>query len=177
MNSDSPKLAPPVGARDHATATDHAAITLVEYGDYECGYCGRAYPIVKNIRRHFGDKLRFVFRNFPLKQHPHAELAAEVAEAAAGQGKFWEMHDMLYEHQNALESGHLLDYARKLELDVKRITLDIEGRVYLPRVKEDCESGARSGVTGTPGFFVNGQLFDGDWSGHDLVDALTRHAR
>ena len=116
------KLAVPVGPRDHVSGSERAAITLVEYGDYECGFCGRAYPIVKNVRRHFGDKLQFVFRNFPVvKEHPHAEVAAELAEAAAAQGKFWDIHDMLFEHQNALELADLMGYANKLKLDVKRI--------------------------------------------------------
>jgi protein-disulfide isomerase len=171
----SQKLAMQVGPRDHASGGDHAAITLVEYGDYECSFCARAYPIVKNVRRHFGDKLRFVFRNFPLQQHPHAQVAAEFAEAAAAQGKFWETHDMLYEHQNALEVVDLLDYAMRLRLDVKRITLELEQHVYLTRIKEDVDGGARSGVGGTPAFFINGERFDADWSGPDFIAALTRH--
>jgi protein-disulfide isomerase len=168
----------PVGTRDHATGGSDAALTLVEYGDYECPQCGMAYPIVKNIRRHFGDKLKFVFRNFPLTdKHPHAELAAQVAEAAAAQGKFWEMHDMLFEHQNALEHRHLLGYASKLGLDVDRMTMELERRLYLPRIQEDRDSGTQSGVNGTPQFYVNGNRFDGEWAGHDFADALTKLAK
>jgi len=173
----SQNLAMQIGPSDHVSGGDHAAMTLVEYGDYECSFCGRAYPIVKNVRRHFGDKLRFVFRNFPLRQHPHAQVAAEFVEAAAAQGKFWEAHDMLYEHQNALAVVDLLDYGMRLRLDVKRITLELEQHVHLPRIKEDAEGGARSGVDGTPGFFINGEKFVGDWSGPDFMTALAHHAK
>ncbi len=171
------KLAMQAGPRDHASGGDQAAITLVEYGDYECSFCGRAYPIVKNVRRHFGDKLRFVFRNFPLRQHPHAELTAEFVEAAAAQGKFWDTHDMIYEHQNALEVANLIEYATRLRLDVKRITLELETHAHLPRVKEDVTSGAQSGVDAAPGFFINGEKFEGDWSGTEFIDTLTRLVR
>jgi len=172
------QLTLPVGPRDHAQGGTHAIVTLVEYGDYECPHCGKAYPIIKNIQRHFGAKLNFVYRNFPLNQvHPHAELAAEVAEAAAAQNKFWEMHDSIFEHQRALEPRDLFGYAHKLGLDVERITLEVERRLYLPRVKEDFESGAASGVSGTPGFFINGERFTGDWSGTGLSDAITKHIK
>src|SRR3954471_19689971 len=171
-------LALPVGSRDHATGHEGAPITLVEYGDYECGFCGRAYPIVKNIRRHFGDQLRFVFRNFPLtRSHPHAEMAAEVAEAAAAQGKFWEMHDRLFEHQSKLERSDLIEHAAHLKLDIKRIGDELERRVHLARVKEDYESGANSGIDGTPGFFINGVQFEGDWGGPELLETLKRLAK
>src|SRR5436190_24127418 len=111
-DQETPRLAMPVGARDHAQGLATAAVTLVEYGDYECPYCGQAYPIVKEVQRRLGSKLRFVFRNFPLRNsHPHAQHAAEAAEGAAAQGRFWEMHDMLFEHQRSLDDRHLLAYA------------------------------------------------------------------
>ena len=167
-------LIPPVGARDHVRGSDDAAITLVEFGDYECPHSGRAYPTVKAIQDQLGDRLRFVFRNFPLNQlHPHAELAAETAEAAAAQGKFWEMHGAIFTHQRALELDDLLGYASGLGLDVKRIVHDLERRAHRTRVEEDLMSGARSGVHGTPTFFINGVRFDGDWNDGGLLAALT----
>src|SRR5437879_2689995 len=142
-------LSPAVSARDHAQGPAGAPLTLVEYGDFECPHCGRAYPIVKAVQKHFGKKLRFVFRNFPLNEaHPHAEAAAETAEAAASEGKFWEMHDTLFENQGALEMDDLVVYATNLGLDVGRVASELERRVHLPRVKEDFSSGVRSGVNG-----------------------------
>jgi protein-disulfide isomerase len=171
-----PHLTLPVGSRDHSQGGEDATVTLVEYGDYECPHCGRAYPIVKAVQKHFGKKLRFVFRNFPLNEsHPHAEAAAETAEAAASEGKFWDMHDTLFENQGALELEDLVAYATNLGLDVKRVASELERRVYLPRVKEDFTSGARSGVNGTPTFFINGVRFDGDWDEAGLIAALTNH--
>ena len=170
------KLALPVGTRDHVQGGEHASITLVEYGDYECPHCGRAYPIVKAVQKHFGKKLRFVFRNFPLNEaHPHAEVAAETAEAAAAQGMFWEMHDALFENQGALDVDDLIVYATNLGLDVERVARELQARVHLPRVKEDFMSGVRGGVNGTPTFFVDGERFDGDWStASAFVAALER---
>jgi protein-disulfide isomerase len=159
------KLTLPVGARDHIQGGEHASITLVEYGDYECPHCGRAYPIVKAVQKHFGKRLRFVFRNFPLNEaHPHAEVAAESAEAAAAQGMFWEMHDALFENQSALDVDELIVYATNLGLDVGRVARELQARAHLARVKEDFMSGVRSGVNGTPTFFIDGERFDGDWS-------------
>ena len=171
-----PHLTLPVGPRDHIQGGDHATITLVEYGDYECPHCARAYPVVKAVQKRLGKQLRFVFRNFPLNQvHAHAEAAAEIAEAAAVEGKFWEMHDLLFEHQRALEIDDLLGYATKLGLDGQRIVSELKHRKHLPRVKEDYDSGARSGVDGTPAFFINGKPFDGDWTDvESFVAALTR---
>lgn len=172
------KLTVPVGPRDHTSGRDDAALTLVEYGDYECVHCAIAYPILKNIRRHYGDKLRFVFRNFPIPEdNPHAEAAAELAEAAAIQGKFWEMHDTLFEHQHALDRRDLIGYANKLGLDVARIRTDLEQHVYVSRVAEDRSAGALSGVRATPTFFVNRTRFDGPWNGHELIDALESHMK
>jgi len=151
-------LAMPVGPRDHILGPDMAPVTMVEYGDYECPYCGAAHPIVQAIVERLGDDLRFAFRHFPLAQmHPHAQQAAEAAEAAGAQGKFWEMHDMLYEHQTALDGPHLLTYAAALNLDVERFADELTRRVYADRVREDFMSGVRSGVNGTPTFFINGR--------------------
>jgi protein-disulfide isomerase len=137
---------------------------MVEYGDYECPYCGMAYPIVKRIQARLGERLRFVFRNFPLAEvHPHATAAAELAEAAASQGKFWEMHDMLFEHQNALGAKDLERYAKALELDRAALEATRAGGAPNQRVRGDFMSGVRSGVNGTPAFFINGRRFDGDW--------------
>jgi protein-disulfide isomerase len=173
-DDDAPHLRPPVDdTRDHAQGSAQATLTLVEYGDYECPHCGRAHPIIKRVQKHFGKKLRFVFRNFPLKEsHPHAEHAAEAAEAAALQGRFWEMHDFIYQHQSALDDRHLISYAGQLGLDVERFTHDLQTHALEPRVRQDFVSGARSGVNGTPTFFINGVRYDGPWDASDLVDAL-----
>ena len=165
----------PVGPRDHVQGSDAARVTLLEYGDYECPYCGQAYPIVKAVQRALGKDLRFVFRNFPLTQsHPHAELAAEMAEAAAHQGKFWEMHDALYEHQDDLERDSILELAAGLGLDRARLVADLERRAFLPRVKEDFMSGVRSGVNGTPGFFIDGMRYQDSWDEETLLASLTQ---
>ena len=162
------RLTPPVSSHDHRAGPDDAAVTLVEYGDYECPYCGMAYPIVKAVQRELGAPLRFVFRNFPLAEtHPHARHAAEAAEAAAAQGKFWEMHDMLFEHQAALEDVDLLRYAESLKLDAERIARELEAGTYTKRVRDDFRSGVRSGVNGTPTFFVNGERYEGSWANED----------
>ena len=167
------KLKPPVGANDHVQGSAKAPVTLVEYGDYECPYCGEAYSVVKELQERLGDQMRFVFRNFPLAQaHPHAEHAAEAAEAAAAQGKFWEMHDMLYENQDALEDEDLVRYARALHLDVPRFVKEMEAGTYTERVREDFRSGVRSGVNGTPTFFINGARHDGAYDLASLLAAI-----
>ena len=167
------KLKPPVGANDHVQGSAKAPVTLVEYGDYECPYCGEAYSVVKELQERLGDQMRFVFRNFPLAQaHPHAEHAAEAAEAAAAQGKFWEMHDMLYENQDALEDEDLVRYARALNLDVPRFVKEMEAGTYTERVREDFRSGVRSGVNGTPSFFINGARHDGAYDLASLLAAI-----
>src|ERR1700738_3193044 len=130
------QLTPPVNARDHVAGPDDAPVTLVEYGDFECPYCGMAHPIVKSAQRQLGDQLRLVFRNFPLAEaHPHARLAAQAAEAAGAQGRFWEMHDMLFEHQNALEFEDLVGYAKSLGLDTAQFAHDLEAGTYAKRVR------------------------------------------
>ena len=171
------KLKPPVGANDHVQGPAKAPVTLVEYGDYECPYCGEAYPVVKALQKRLGDQMRFVFRNFPLAEaHPHAEHAAEAAEAAGAQGKFWEMHDLLYENQDALEDEDLVRYARALHLDVPRFVKEMESGAYLERVREDFRSGVRSGVNGTPSFFINGARHDGPFDLASLLAAIEEAA-
>jgi protein-disulfide isomerase len=158
------QLHPPVSSNDHIQGSADAAIELVEYGDYQCPYCGQAYPIIKSLQRSLGKKLKFVFRNFPLTEmHPNAMNAALAAEAAALQNKFWEMHDIIYEHQQYLNDASLLAYAEKIGLDLKRFKNDIKESTLTEKVEQDFESGARSGVNGTPSFYVNGKKYNGDW--------------
>ena len=161
----SPRLVRAVGPDDHSTGAADASITLLEYGDFECPHCGHAYPIVKEVLERLGTDICFVFRNFPLSEsHPHAQHAAEASEAAAAQDEYWAMHDTLFENQDALEDADLAEYAEKLELDVDRFVEELETGAYEGDVREDFNSGVRSGVNGTPTFFVNGERFDGDWS-------------
>ncbi len=168
------KLTLPISKRDHFQGPIDAASTLVEYGDYECPFCGRAYPIVKAVQKTLGEDLCFAFRNFPLtNMHSHAEHAAEAAEAAGAQGKFWEMHDLLYEKQEALENSDLAQYAADLGLDVDRLSREILNGAYSKRIREDFMSGVRSGVNGTPSFFVNGERHDGGYDFESLLAALT----
>jgi len=156
------RLILPVSERDHIRGPATATVTLVEYGDYECPYCGAAYPVVEEVQRVLGNRLRFAFRHFPLAQaHPHAEGAAEAAEAAGAQGMFWEMHGMLYTHQEALDGMHLIKYAVALGLDPSAFEHALIGRFYEKRVREDFLSGVRSGVNGTPTFFIDGFRYDG----------------
>jgi protein-disulfide isomerase len=163
----------PVTESDHRAGPDDAPVTLVEYGDYECPYCGQAYPIVKEVQRAMGRRLRFVFRNFPLAQlHPHAERAAESAEAAAAQNKFWEMHDSLFEGQRALETNDLVARAKVLGIDAARFNEELLAGVYAERVRHDFHTGMRSGVNGTPTFFINGVRHDGPWDFDSLMEAF-----
>jgi protein-disulfide isomerase len=167
-------LKPPVGEADHASGPADAPLTLVEYGDYECPHCGHAYPIVHEVRRRLGKRLRFVFRNFPLSQaHPHAEHAAEAAEAAAAQGQFWAMHDAIFRDQAHLGDRDLVARARALGLDVARFESELRDGVHAKRVSGDFRSGVRSGVNGTPTFFINGQRYDGSWELEPLLEALS----
>jgi protein-disulfide isomerase len=150
-----------------------AKYTLVEYGDYECPHCGHAYPIVKRVQKHFGKKLRFVFRNFPLAEmHPHAESAGETAEYAGAHGKFWEMHDGLFENQEQLGGALYLKLAQQLGLPPQELRAAVEKREYLARVKNDFTGGVRSGVNGTPTFFINGKRHDASFEYEDLVEAI-----
>ena len=166
-------LTPPVGDGDHIRGEEAAAVTVVEYGDFECPFCGEAYRIVKELERRYSDRVRFVFRHFPLPHvHPYAQRAAEVAEAAAAQGKFWEMHDYLFEHQPSLAVPDLLRYAAALDLDADRIREELDERVYRDRVLADVASGQKSGVPGTPAFFVNGRFMDQGWDLRRLSAAI-----
>jgi protein-disulfide isomerase len=168
------KLTVPIVGRDHIQGPADAPLTLLEYGDYQCPYCGQAYPIIKAVQKRLGARLRFAFRNFPLaNSHPYAEHAAEAAEAASDQGKFWEMHDALFENQEALEDENLAAYAAALGLDAKRLLREVQSSAHLDRVREDFRSGARGGVNGTPTLFVNGVRFDGAPDVEELVAALT----
>jgi protein-disulfide isomerase len=152
-------------------------VTLVEYGDYECPYCGRAHPIVKEVQERLGDRLRFVFRNFPITtSHPRAEQAAEAAEAAGAQGRFWEMHDLIYESQPRLSDGDLRGYAERVGLDIERFDRELADHAYAERVREDFMSGVRSGVNGTPTFFINGARYDDPYDVETLTAALERAA-
>jgi protein-disulfide isomerase len=163
--------------RDHIQGPTEAAVTLVEYGDYECPYCGAAYPIVKEVQSRMGERLRFVFRNFPITtSHPHAEQAAESAEAAATQGRFWQMHDLLYENQRRLRVPDLRDYAERLALDVERFDRELTEHAHAARVREDFMSGVRSGVNGTPTFYINGARHDDSYDIDTMLAALERAA-
>ena len=167
----------PMPERDHIQGPVDAPIKLLEYGDYECPYCGQAYPVVKEIQKRLGKRLCFAFRNFPLiNSHPHAERAAMAAEAAGAQGRFWEMHDRLYENQDALEDKNLARYATALGLDAKQLMSEVESGAYLARIREDFHSGARNGVNGTPTFFINGVRYDGFVRVEELLEALTVEA-
>lgn len=147
----------PIRGDDHVAGPETAAITLVTYCDFECPYCGHAYPIIKRLQARLTNRLRVVFRHFPLiEKHPLAQQAAEAAEAAGSQGQFWAMHDLLFENQDALEQDDLHAYVESLDLDVETFDRELEARVYGARVNRDVESGRWNGVTGTPTFFING---------------------
>ncbi len=160
------RLRPPVDGRDHRAGSDAAAVTLVEFGDYECPFCVQAHRVVKALQKRLGAQLRFVFRNFPLAAaHPHALLAAEAAESADAAGHFWPMHDLLFEHPGALEPPDLMEYAARLGLDLDVFESDLRAQRFRDKLQADLRSGAISGVNGTPTFFINGQRHDG---GHDF---------
>ncbi len=166
-------LTRPVSDRDHIEGPADAPLTLVEYGDYQCPFCGAAYPVVKRLQKKFGKNLRFVFRNFPLTQaHPYALIAAEAAEAAALQGKFWEMHDLLYEQQAFLEPEMIPLWAKRIGLDLRKFENDIREGVVENRIKEDRQSAIRSGVNGTPTFYMNGIRYDGSPDYYSMLEAL-----
>jgi protein-disulfide isomerase len=163
----------PITAEDHAQGPESADVTLVEYGDYECPHCGRAYPIVQQVQKQIGKRLRFVFRNFPLREmHPHAEAAAELAEFAAAQGKFWEMHDRLFENQEHLGDTLFLELGEELKLSTTTLLQALEQRTFEARVRADFNGGVRSGVNGTPTFFINGHRHDGSFDFETLVSAI-----
>jgi protein-disulfide isomerase len=170
---DRPRLTVPVSERDHLQGSPTAAVTLLEYGDYECPYCGAAHRSTKEVRRVLGDDLLLAFRHFPLTQiHPYALKAAEAAEAAGAQGRFWEMHDLLFENQQHLAPPFLLQYAELLGLDLDRFAAELQAGTHEPRVREDFLSGVRSGVNGTPTFFVNGVRHNGGYDAASLLAAI-----
>jgi protein-disulfide isomerase len=168
-------LRAPVSPHDHAQGPLNASLILLQYGDYECPYCGMAYPIVKQVQRHFGAKLRFVFRNFPIPEaHPQALSAAQVAEFAAVHAKFWQMHDLLYENQADLGPELYLALAEKLELSVAAMQNALEQGSNRQRIEADVLGGERSGVNGTPTFFINGKRHNASYEYDVLVTALNR---
>jgi len=167
------RLIYPVNSGDHFFGNPFAPIELVEYGDYECPHCGRAYQIVKNIQQQLGMDLKFVFRNFPLsKIHPHAFLAALATEAASLQGKFWEMHDTIFQNQKILSKDNIFVFANNLGFDMERFKDDIQKKSLIEKVENDFESGMRSGVNRTPTFFINGEKYDGEWADGQLFQYL-----
>ncbi len=171
--ADRPALTLPVSERDHILGPESAPITLVEYGDYQCPSCKEAYSTVKLIQVNLGDRLRFVFRNFPKTTiHRFAQHAAEAAEIAAAQGKFWEMHNYLYEHQDHLDDKSLSKYAESLGLDKSQFKRELAQHDYAERVREDFMSGVRSGVNATPSFFINGYRHNGSMDFLSLLLAL-----
>lgn len=167
------RLTVPVSKRDHMQGDPNAPLTLVEYGDYECPHCGRAYPIIKRVQERLGNRLCFVFRNFPLNEiHPHAEHAAESAEsvgAHGGEKPFWAMHDLIFEHQRTLDDAALARLAKEAGVESKAVVDDLSSGRFRDRVREDFMSGVKSGVNGTPTFFINGVRYDGSWDEEDLV--------
>ena len=166
-------LAIPVTAVDHALGTEHSPVTVVEYGDFECPICKQAAPAVKLMLERFGARTRFVFRHFPVESaHPHAMHAAQAAEAAGGQGKFWQMHDLLFDNQRHLKLANLREYAQRLELDMPRFIAEMDDEIYLQRVREHMAGGTRSHVRGTPTFFINGVLHDVSFGMHALIEGV-----
>jgi protein-disulfide isomerase len=177
MSQETSRLSMPIGLRDHIRGSADAPVILLEYGDFQCPYCGAAHPEVEQVRKRLGKRLAFVYRHFPLTTlHPRAEPAAEASEAAGAQGRFWEMHDILFERQDALEDEDLLSYAREIALDLRRFASDLVNGTHAPRVREDFRTGVRSGVNGTPTFFINGLRYNGPADARALLAAMESHA-
>jgi formate-nitrite transporter family protein len=171
--TDSGELSAPVTARDHVRGPLDAAIQLVEYGDYECPHCGRAYWVIRQLQEKLGNRLAFVFRNFPLTEvHPRADSVARALEAAGAQGYFWEMHDRFYEHQHELEGLDLTGHAERVGLDIAQWKRDMKDARFRDRVREDVATGLSSGVTGTPTFFINGTRYEGPHDFDSMVMAI-----
>jgi formate-nitrite transporter family protein len=177
-------LRPEVGAEDHVLGTEDAPVTLVEYGDFQCPHCARAHRVLPRVLKRLGERVRFVFRHFPLgESHPDAVHAAEASEsvaAQAGEDAFWRMHDLMYDHQrdsdDSLDDAHLVRYAEQAGADPATVALDLAGGTYEEKVKSSFMSGVRSGVNGTPTFFINGVRFDGDWTSADDFTAALEEA-
>lgn len=168
----------PDQTRDHVQGATDAPIALLEYGDYECPFCGEAQLIVREIQRRLGDALCFAFRHFPLTNvHPHAEHAAEAAEAAGEQGNFWGMHETLFANQSALDDESLAEYAAALGLNEMRLIQEVISSAYAGRIREDFKAGVRAGVNGTPCFFINGIRYDGSPAFEPLLAAMSQPAR
>ena len=171
------RLVPPVGPDDHTSGPPNAPITLVEYGDFECPHCGAAYPILERVRERLGDRLQFVYRHFPLAEsHPHAEHAAEIAEAAGEYGRFWEMHATLFQHQDALDDDSLVQYATAVGVDPNSAANALIAGTFADRVRAQFMSGVRSGVNGTPTLFINGARYDLTLNERVLLATLERAA-
>jgi len=169
------QLKPRLSEKDHIQGNFNAAIELVEYGDYQCPYCGQAYPIVRKIQEDFGNDLKFSFRNFPLsKIHPQAKMAAVATEAAALQGKFWEMHHIVFENQRRIHETALMEYAQRIGLNISQFEKDLQNYSLVEKVENDFESGLRSGVNATPTFFIDGKKYNGNWEVNNLESFIKR---
>lgn len=178
MNQQQHDLIVPVTRIDHILGPEHAPVTVVEYGDFECPTCKQAAPSLKLLLEHFPEQVRIVFRHFPLEElHPHALRAAEAAEIADAQGKFWEMHDLLFANQLHLKSAQLRSYAEQLDLDMSRYTAEMDDEIYLQRIREHIDSGRRSGVRATPGIFLNGVIHDVSAGMQSLFDKVAATLR
>lgn len=163
----------PLNATDHILGPAAATVTVIEYGDFQCPFCRAAYPAVKILLKEFPDRVRFAFRHYPVVEvHPHAERAAESAEAAGVQGKFWPMHDLLFENQQHLQDEHLRQYAAQAQLDLPQYDREMDRRIHLPRVREQMHGGKQNGARGTPTFFVNGVIEDVTFGMEDLFKAI-----
>jgi protein-disulfide isomerase len=172
-NTPHPTLSDPVNPVDHVQGPEHAPVTLIEYGDFECPSCKVAAPAARMLLQQFPNKIRFVFRHFPLEQaHPHAVLAAEASECAAAQGQFWPMHDLLFENQAHLKQPDLIRYAGQLGLDVARFIAELDDHIYLQRVREHIQSGQHSHIRTTPTFYLNGVVQDVSFGMQSLRDAV-----
>jgi protein-disulfide isomerase len=172
-SADCSRLLLPIRPMDHVGGPEDAPYTLVEYGDYECPECGRLYVILRDLQMDIGSRLRIVFRHYPLSGiHRHAQQAAEAAEAAGAQGKFWEMHTLLFERQQALRTKDLIRYAEELALDVERFRNELKNEIYSERVRDDFLAGVQNGVYSTPGLFLNGVRYDGEWGQESLRSLL-----
>lgn len=184
MTTHQSALRPAVSDDDHALGPANAPVTLVEYGDFQCPHCARAHRVLPKVLSRLGDRVRFVFRHFPLAEsHPnamHAAAASESVAAQAGEEAFWRMHDLMYDHQrdgdDSLDDAHLVRYAAQAGADPATVALDLAGDSYEPAVKASFMSGVRSGVNGTPTFFVNGERFEGNWTNADAFTAALEEA-
>ncbi|KAM3095084.1 DsbA family protein [Phormidesmis sp. 146-35] len=173
--TDGNQLTVPISNRDHIQGVLAAPIAIVSYGDYQCLYCGEVHKMIQHLQQQFGNQLCFVFRHFPRTQfHPQAYKAAEIAEAAAAQGKFWLMHDRLFAQQQRLENGYLLEYANELSLDISRLLQDLWHHSYVNRIADDIQSGTQSGVTTTPALFINNVRYRNAWNLEQLRLAIVQ---